>query len=103
MPGKSELLQEIMIIDRTINELNKNHDFIKIKKYISRMENPIFGKRSIKILSPDDFQTELLIRKKTKKWKVIKNKYYNMRQKYEDKISSLYNRRNELENEIFSR
>ena len=101
MSGKSELLQKIMRIDRTIYRLNRDNEFRKIKQNIRRMENPPFGKRTIRILSPDDLKTELMIRKKTRRWKMIKNKYDNMRREFEDRISSLYKKRNELENKLF--
>lgn len=101
MSGKSELLQEIMRIDRTISRLNRDNEFRKIKQNIRRMENPTFGKRTIRILSPDDLKTELMIRKKTRRWKMIKNKYDNLRREFEDRISSLYNKRNELESKLF--
>jgi hypothetical protein len=102
MSNKSELLEEIIRIDRTIMGLNKDRELIKIRKNIRKMEHPTYGKRSIKILSPDDFETELIIRKKTKKWKIIKKKYKNMKQEYEDTILSLHKKRSELENQIFS-
>ena len=90
-----------MRIDRTISRLNSDNEFRKIKQNIKRMENPTFGKRMIRILSPDDLKTELMIRKKTRRWKMIKSKYDNMRREFEDRISSLYIKRNELEYKLF--
>ena len=90
-----------MRIDRRISRLNRDNEFMKIKQNIRRMENPPFGKRSIRILSPDDLETELTIRKKTRRWNIIRNKYAVMRQEFEDRISSLHKQRDELEYKLF--
>jgi hypothetical protein len=101
MSKNKSSLQKIMEIDKKIGQIKRNANYRKIKKGIRKLEEFHHANRLITIPSPQNFEKEIRIRRRSKELDKVKQLYKNQLDKFDEEILSLLEERTVLENQIF--
>jgi hypothetical protein len=103
MTDENSPLEEILKIEKDIIRLKRNTNYMKIRKGLQKLESMSLGNRLISIPSPQNLQKEIRIRRRSKEMKSIKKMYIERLSEFDQKIGTLYEEKEALEEEIFDR
>lgn len=98
---KTSILEEILKIENEINRLRKDSTYMKIKNNLKKLERTNIGNRIVYILSPDDLERKIEVRKRSKEMKSIKERFQEQLLGFEEKLGSLRRDRKNLVKQLF--
>lgn len=98
---KTSILEEILKIENEINRLKKDPTYMKIKNNLKKLEGTNIRNRIVYILSPDDLEKKIEVRKCSKKMKSIKERFQEQLLGFDKNLGSLRRDRKNLVKQLF--
>ncbi len=100
--SKASILEEILKIEDEIKQIKKDSMYLRILRSLKNLENVRIGDPFVTAPSPDDMDTHVKLRRRSKEMKETISRYRERQSEFEEIINRLYNRKKNLEEKLFA-
>ena len=99
--NRSTVLGEILELDKKIRVIRSNRTFLNLSNNLEFLEKKKFGSRLVTIAMPDNDKIIKKVRSNSPELRAIMTRYRERHSKYEDKLISLVQRKNQLHKQLY--
>lgn len=100
--SRKSTLIKIMEIDDDIKKIKSDTTYRRVRRNLRILKESRTGGRLIRVRSPDDMESFIMVRKNSEEMKTVISKYEAMVEEYADRVRSLAEEKAELERELFA-
>ncbi len=100
--SRKSTLIKIMEIDDEIKRIRSDSTYRRVRKNLRILKESRTGGRLIRIRSPDDIDSFIMVRRNSEEMKEVLSKYEAMVEKYDKRVRKLAREKAELENYLFA-
>jgi len=91
-----------MEIDDEIKRIKSDPTYRRVRRNLRILKESRTGGRLIRVRSPDDLESFIMVRRNSDEMKEVISKYEDMVEKYDKRVRSLAREKAELEKDLFA-
>jgi len=100
--SRKSTLIKIMEIDDEIKRIKSDPTYRRVRRNLRILKESRTGGRLIRVRSPDDLESFIMVRRNSDEMKEVISKYEDMVEKYDKRVRSLAREKAELEKDLFA-
>ncbi len=100
--SRKSTLIKIMEIDDEIKRIKSDSTYRRVRRNLRILKESRTGGRLIRVRSPDDIESFIMVRRNSEEMKKVLSKYEDMVEKYDKRVRSLAREKAELEKDLFA-
>ena len=100
--SRKSTLIKIMEIDDEIKRIKSDSTYRRVRRNLRVLKESRTGGRLIRVRSPDDIESFIMVRRNSDEMKEVLSKYEAMVEKYDKRVRSLAMEKAELEKDLFA-
>jgi hypothetical protein len=91
-----------MEIDDEIKRIKSDSTYRRVRRNLRILKESRTGGRLIRVRSPDDIESFIMVRRNSDEMKEVLSKYEDMVEKYDKRVRNLAREKAELEKDLFA-
>ena len=100
--SRKSTLIKIMEIDDEIKRIRSDSTYRRVRRNLRILKESRTGGRLIRVRSPDDIDSFIMVRKNSEEMKNVISKYEDMIKKYDNRVRNLAREKAKLEKNLFA-
>ena len=100
--SRKSTLIKIMEIDDEIKRIKSDSTYRRVRRNLRILKESRTGGRLIRVRSPDDIESFIMVRRNSDEMKEVLSKYEDMVEGYDNRVRALAREKAELEKDLFA-
>lgn len=100
--SRKSTLIKIMEIDDEIKRIKSDSTYRRVRRNLRILKESRTGGRLIRVRSPDDIESFIMVRRNSDEMKEVLSKYEDMVEEYDNRVRALAREKAELEKDLFA-